>query len=242
MAEVRQRKTGATESTSSPVEKDSRSNAKDARQGISTLDIFRILITLCVSSLALSYFTTNGESVLWGYRPWFTKLDQIKAALQGEQILTSQQLALYNGTDKTLPIYIAINGTIFDVSISPHTYGPGGSYNNFAGVDATRAFVTGCFAEDKTGDMRGAEEMYIPLDDPEEVISSGARKSRREQETREAKKKVRAEVDKWEKFYGNSKKYFRVGKLTPQVHDGPPPELCERASKARPKRNRESTT
>jgi len=37
----------------------------------------------------------------------------------------------------------------------------------FAGADASRAFVTGCFKEDRKPDMRGVEEMYLPLDDPE---------------------------------------------------------------------------
>ena len=167
------------------------------------------------------------------------KLELIDCLQRGEVVLTPEQLSLYNGTDKSLPIYLAINGTVFDVSASAHTYGPGGSYHNFAGADATRAFVTGCFAEDRTGDMRGAEAVYIPVDDPDEVISSGAKKARREQETREAKKKVKAEVEKWEKFYGTSKKYFKAGRMTPQVYEGPPPQLCDRAVKAKPKRKKD---
>lgn len=37
----------------------------------------------------------------------------------------------------------------------------------FAGADASRAFVTGCFKEDRKPDMRGVEEMYLPQDDVE---------------------------------------------------------------------------
>jgi predicted heme/steroid binding protein len=153
--------------------------------------------------------------------------------------LTPSQLSTYDGSNPDLPIYLAINGTIFDVSAGRRTYGPGGSYSVFAGRDATRAFVTGCFLEDTTDDMRGAELIYIPVDDEEEVIGSAERKTRAERERREAKKKVRQEVQKWEDFYRNSKKYFEVGKLIRQdKHRGPPPELCESAMKSRSKRTR----
>ena len=35
--------------------------------------------------------------------------------------------------------------------------GPGGTYKSFSGADASRAFVTTCFEEDRTSDLRGAE-------------------------------------------------------------------------------------
>ena len=91
--------------------------------------------------------------------------------------------------------------------------------------------------------MRGAELIYIPLDDDDEVISGAERKTRAERERREAKKKVRQEVQKWEDFYRNSKKYFEVGKLVGRKkHDGPPPELCESAMKSRPRRKTKKAT
>lgn len=34
----------------------------------------------------------------------------------------------------------------------------GGSYNHFAGRDASRAFVTGCFSSGLTHDVRGLDE------------------------------------------------------------------------------------
>jgi len=152
-------------------------------------------------------------------------------------LLTPEQLALFDGADPRKPIYLAINGTIFDVSEGRHTYGPGGSYEVFAGRDATRAFVTGCFLEDRTGDLRGAEEIYIPIDDPDEEITSGAKKVRAEKERRDAKKRVLQEVAKWESFYRKHKKYFEVGKLIGVgEYTGAPPKLCEVAEKGRPKR------
>jgi predicted heme/steroid binding protein len=80
---------------------------------------------------------------------------------------TDADLKAYDGTDPTKPILLAINGTIYDVSNGRKHYGPEGSYHLFAGADASRGFVTGCFDTDRTPDMRGVEEMFLPLDDPE---------------------------------------------------------------------------
>jgi hypothetical protein len=52
---------------------------EDASPVISVLDIIRIIFTLCVASCALSYYLTSGESVLWGYRPWLTRPQLLKA-------------------------------------------------------------------------------------------------------------------------------------------------------------------
>ncbi|KIW18973.1 hypothetical protein PV08_03262 [Exophiala spinifera] len=208
---------------------------------ISILDVLRVLITLIGVSCALSYYLTSGTSFTWNYQPWFTNHAQLRQWWRGPLQLTPDELALYNGSDPKKPIYLAINGTIFDVTEGRRTYGPGGSYEVFAGRDATRAFVTGCFLEDRTGDLRGAEEIYIPIEDPDEDISSGARKTRAEKERRNAKKRVLQEVSKWEAFYKNHKKYFEVGKLVgvPE-YTGEPPKLCEPAEKGRPKRKKGS--
>ncbi|KAF7191539.1 Membrane steroid-binding protein 2 [Pseudocercospora fuligena] len=55
----------------------------------------------------------------------------------GKLSLTEEELKAYDGTDSEKPIYLGINGTIFDVSASPAFYGPGGHYNHFVGKDAT---------------------------------------------------------------------------------------------------------
>lgn len=122
-------------------------------------------------------------------------------------------------------------------------YGPGGSYNFFTGKDATRAFVTGCFKEDLTSDLSGVEEMFIPIDEEDEVASltPAQRKVRREQDVRHARAKVNKTVAHWENFFRNHKKYFQVGRVVREDEvDGEggkrPRELCEAARMSRPKR------
>ena len=174
-------------------------------------------------------------------------------AQRGPLHLNLEELSLYNGTVyPELPILLSIDETIFDVSASPHTYGPGGSYHIFAGRDASRAFVTGCFQEDLTSDLRGVERMYLPIEDVENEmihdadglpreITTAERKIRAEQERRQAKKKVREEVDRWVRFYSDHEKYFQVGKLKIDQDDhskSQPPEFCESAEKSRPLRSR----
>jgi len=52
---------------------------------------------------------------------------------------TRRQLKEFDGSDPSKPIYVAIKGTIFDVSKKVDVYGKGGSYNLFAGKDASKA-------------------------------------------------------------------------------------------------------
>ncbi|KAI0779605.1 progesterone binding protein [Fomes fomentarius] len=52
---------------------------------------------------------------------------------------TLEQLKQFDGSDPSRPIYVAIKGTIFDVTRKVDTYGKGKSYNLFAGKDASRA-------------------------------------------------------------------------------------------------------
>jgi len=58
---------------------------------------------------------------------------------------TKEELAKYDGSDPSLPVYVAIKGQVYDVSSRKNMYGKGRAYNGFAGRDATRSFLDNCF-------------------------------------------------------------------------------------------------
>ncbi|KAJ5970169.1 Cytochrome b5 [Penicillium vulpinum] len=244
MSELRQRPTTTSKPSNGPDKgPDSAQHSNDEitqDHGIGLLDIIRVIVIILIACGGLSYYMTSSESVLWGYRPWYTRWPVVKQWVKGPVALTPSQLSLYNGTDTNLPLYVAVNGTIFDVSENRMIYGAGGSYNFFAGRDATRAFVTGCFEEDLTADLRGVEVMFLPVEDVEnEAVTSAQKKVRREKELRAARARVVGTVERWTEFFANHKKYFEAGKVVVEAEgiDGEPWPLCEGAQKQRPKRS-----
>lgn len=64
------------------------------------------------------------------------------------RLFSAEELSFYNGSRPQLPIYLAILGSVFDVTKGKSHYGAGGGYNHFAGRDASRAFVSGNFTGD----------------------------------------------------------------------------------------------
>ncbi|KAI1800933.1 cytochrome b5 [Daldinia bambusicola] len=204
------------------------------------VDVLRVLSFLLVASCGLSYLVSGGESFFWSMRapPKYLQVDWWKSQLRGPIYLTPAELAQYDGTDESKPIYLAINGSIFDVSSNRRTYGPGGSYRFFAGADAARSYVTGCFAEDRTPDLRGVEEMFLPLDDPAvdshfppEELAALKRK-----ELEEARQKVHEGLLHWVRFFENSPKYPKVGYVKKDkdwLEKEPRRELCHAAAKGR---------
>ncbi|KAL8994446.1 MAG: hypothetical protein Q9169_005591 [Polycauliona sp. 2 TL-2023] len=235
-------------SSSSPTREYNLSSTSDDDEPVSRLpsflDIIRLLLVGILLSTTLSYFITS-DSLIWGYRPAWTRPARIRAWLHGPISLTPTQLSAYNGTVPSLPIYLALNASIYDVSSSPHLYGPGGPYHFFSGRDATRAFITGCFdAENLIADLRGVEEMFIPVDDDgEEVVSSKVKKVRRERDMRVARKKVEEAVEGWRRLFDGGKggKYFWVGRVVGRENDKEKEEvrgLCEAAREGRPRRGK----
>lgn len=159
--------------------------------------------------------------------------------------MTLKELTAFNGRDESKPLYLVVNGTIYDVSVARHMYGPGAGYNVFVGRDASRAFVTGCFAEENSGDMRGVEEMYLPLDDPkiDAQWTTAEMAKLKEQELQAAKKRVDGQIEHWVSFFANRDQYPLVGYVKyPEgwPENQPIPKLCKKAVDGRkPRQNRE---
>ncbi|RYP80807.1 hypothetical protein DL769_002277 [Monosporascus sp. CRB-8-3] len=207
------------------------------------LDVLRVLTFLVVASCGLSYLVSGGESFTWGLRhpPKYLSAQWWRTQLSGPVYMTLEELAEFDGRNESKPLYLAINGTIYDVSSNRRIYGPGGGYQFFAGTDAARSFVTGCFAEDRTADMRGVEEMFLPLDDPEVDAHWTPEElaALRQREREEAFRKVHEGLEHWVKFFENSPKYPKVGYLKRDkdwLEKEPRRELCETAAKGRKKR------
>jgi len=77
------------------------------------------------------------------------------------------QLKEYDGSDPTKPIFVAIKGTIFDVSAKADVYGRGKSYNIFAGKDGSCGLgMSSLKAEDAVADYSKLDEKEMKvLDD-----------------------------------------------------------------------------
>jgi hypothetical protein len=104
------------------------------------------------------------------------------------------------------------------VSSGRSYYGKGGGYNFFAGKDAARAYITGCFETHLTHDLRGLSEeqiaVSVDLDDPVFLP---------------ANKHFVKSLSQWSDFYENNDKYFYVGQVIhkPIPEDAPIPEMCQ---------------
>ncbi|KAI8843593.1 cytochrome b5-like heme/steroid binding domain-containing protein [Chytridium lagenaria] len=57
----------------------------------------------------------------------------------GDKQFSVTELAQYDGTDASKPVYLAVKGTVFDVSQNRDMYKPGQGYSVFAGKDASKA-------------------------------------------------------------------------------------------------------
>ncbi|KAK4102488.1 cytochrome b5 [Parathielavia hyrcaniae] len=207
------------------------------------VDILRVLTFIGLAWIGLSYLISNGDTYSWGLSdpPKYVNPEWWMKKFRGPIYLTPTELSAYDGSDLSKPIYLAINGTIYDVSSNTRTYGPGGSYHYFAGCDAARAYVTGCFAEDRTPDIRGVEDMFLPLDDPavDRHWSAQELEEMRGREREAALKKVDDALRHWAEFFRKKPEYEFVGYV--RMPEGwpdtePRRPLCEQAAKRRKSR------
>jgi len=66
-----------------------------------------------------------------------TEVVPIPTTTESLPVFTKESLVQYNGTDPSLPIYIAFEGTVYDVTEGKRFYEPGGAYDFLAGTDGT---------------------------------------------------------------------------------------------------------
>ncbi|KAF5100191.1 hypothetical protein DV451_002657 [Geotrichum candidum] len=171
------------------------------------LSIVKAFFGLIALNLLLSYFITG--TVFWGsdskfMHPRYLKYIASDPFGHGTRVFTMDELAQYSGRNYDLnnrgeqQILLSFNGTVYDVTENPGSYGPLGGYVFFTGTDATRAFVTGCFKTDLTHDLRGLDPVTTA-----EIVAG------------------------WTRFFLKSPKYWKVGTvILPSVEGQPIPEPC----------------
>ncbi|KWU46111.1 cytochrome b5 [Rhodotorula sp. JG-1b] len=165
-----------------------------------------ILLAL-VTNVALSRALT--QSWTWGYDGKWIKPRTYREFVRpfAPVVLSEAQLALHDGTrPDRYPLYLAFDGDVYDISDGGmRNYGPGGAYHQFAGRDAARAFVTGCFKTHLTHDLRGLTQDQLAI------------------------------VSNWKNFYRNHAKYRHIGTVVhpPIDPSSPIPPPCNDA-KAQP--------
>ncbi|GFZ45491.1 hypothetical protein JCM24511_03217 [Saitozyma sp. JCM 24511] len=81
---------------------------------------------------------------------------------QASDPITPSQLAQYDGSDPSKPIYVAIKGRVFDVSGKKEMYGKGAGYNVFAGKDASKGLgMSSLDPKDAVSDYSSLNEAQI---------------------------------------------------------------------------------
>lgn len=70
----------------------------------------------------------------------FAPKTQVKLDPPQDHVFTKEELAQYDGVHNE-KIYVAIKGTVFDVSRNTESYGPQAGYHVFVGKDASRALA-----------------------------------------------------------------------------------------------------
>lgn len=170
-----------------------------SRDSFNLLDILRLVSGLLLFNAFASWWFTSTST--WGYKGRWINPRYLQYRVYGQNVdLTLDELALYNGTDSLLPIYVAINGSVYDVTSAPDIYGPKGPYRFFSGRDSARAFVTGCF--------QNPQEFTYDL---------------RELDPAEAEQDIKS----WQHYFEKSDRYWYTGIVHHEELTGPPPPPCK---------------
>lgn len=69
----------------------------------------------------------------------YTPKEQVVLNVAGSKTFTTEDLSKYNGSNPELPIYIGLNGVVYDVSQgAADFYAKGKSYNYLTGKDSSK--------------------------------------------------------------------------------------------------------
>ncbi|BGP24510.1 hypothetical protein JCM10295v2_003428 [Rhodotorula toruloides] len=229
-----ERHTRSRPPTSSSLSKRSRTTPSRSSSSSSILrTLVNWFIIVLITNLALSRAVT--QSWTWGHEGKWSNPRTIRDLLFPSPPLTlsESQLALHDGSKPSqYPLYIAIDGDVYDVSDGGmRNYGPGGAYSAFAGRDAARAFVTGCFKTHLTHDLRGLSEGDL------EQLAAAATVLCSDESPQVANPRMPSSkiVENWKSFYAKHAKYRYVGRVVhPPIDPSTPiPEPCD-GGKAQP--------
>ncbi|KAJ3266530.1 Component of the SF3b subcomplex of the U2 snRNP [Chytriomyces hyalinus] len=195
MSEIRQRKTAGGASNPTPTPANAKKPAPQANKngGFSCMPLLLALVLIIGATVSTSFVLT--KTLTFGYNPQALRKHFPRKTIT----LTTEELKQYDGKDPNKPVYLAINGRVYDVTAGRDKYyGPGGGYSFFSGVDAARAYITGCFQTHLTHDLRGLSQAEIDS------------------------------LSTWSDFYEKHDIYFYVGQVVhePIPDDAPLPEPC----------------
>lgn len=91
----------------------------------------------------------SSKSKLDIYNPPFDPDNPVELrSKSGTRLLTQNELAAHGSNGPLKPIMLAVLGRVYDVDVGQDYYGPDGGYNFFAGIDGSRAYVTGEFNDE----------------------------------------------------------------------------------------------
>ena len=95
------------------------------------LKIYFILLAIFVGIIIGVFYQVNISGV---------KASSIKnkTIQSNSKIFTLQELGNFNGTDPNLPIYLVLNGNVYDVTKGKEFYQIGGAYHYLAGKDSSQ--------------------------------------------------------------------------------------------------------
>ncbi|CAL1575538.1 unnamed protein product [Knipowitschia caucasica] len=87
---------------------------------------------------------------------------KFKRALNPVRLFNEEELRKYDGSQEDLPIYMAVNGVVFDVTKGKEFYGKDAPYNALVGKDSSRAVAKMSLEpEDLTSDTTGLTDEQL---------------------------------------------------------------------------------